>query len=126
MSKTIIKTNLFASKAPYEWAVVSNGILHTTQIPITKDGAIVEGGIIEQTKQCLDNLEDTLSCANSTMQDVVQVMIYVTQREHLAEVNKLYAEYFKPPYPNRAALVVAGLAREEMLVEFVVYAEIKN
>jgi 2-iminobutanoate/2-iminopropanoate deaminase len=39
-------------------------------------------------------------------------------------VNSVYAEYFKVPYPNRAAVVVAGLAREEMLVEFVVYAAV--
>ena len=48
-------------------------------------------------------------------------MIYVTDRQYLESVNRLYAEYFVSPYPNRAVVVIAGLAREEMLVEFVVY-----
>ncbi|AWG86098.1 endoribonuclease [Vibrio parahaemolyticus] len=46
----------------------------------------------------------------------------MTDREYLKTVNQVYTEYFEAPYPNRAAMVVAGLAREEMLVEFVVYA----
>ena len=40
-----IKTQLFASKAPLEWATVGNGILFTAQIPIGGDGVVVEGGI---------------------------------------------------------------------------------
>ena len=56
------------------------------------------------------------------MADITQVMIYVTDRAFLPVVNRVYAEYVQAPYPNRAAIVVAALAREEMLVELVVYA----
>lgn len=58
------------------------------------------------------------------MDSVLQVLIYVTDREYLKTVNQVYAEYFTAPYPNRAALVISGLAREEMLVELVVYAAV--
>lgn len=121
-SKHPIKTSLFASKAPLEWALVNNGTLYTAQIPIDQTGAVVEGGIEAQTRQTLDNLVHTLECADETLDSVLQVLIYVTDRGYLTTVNKVYAEYFNAPYPNRAAMVVAGLAREEMLVEFVVYA----
>jgi len=117
-----IKTDLFASRAPLEWAVVGNGTLYTAQIPINREGQVVTGGIVAQTRQTLDNLRHTLEAAGSSLDAVTQVMIYVTDRSYLANVNELYTEYFKPPYPNRAALVVAGLAREDMLVELVVYA----
>lgn len=117
-----IKTDLFASRAPLEWAVVGNGTLYTAQIPINREGQVVTGGIVAQSRQTLDNLRHTLEAAGSSLDAVTQVMIYVTDRSYLATVNELYTEYFKPPYPNRAALVVAGLAREEMLVELVVYA----
>lgn len=43
--KTAIKTELFASRAPLEWAVVGNGTLYTAQIPIDAQGQVVEGGI---------------------------------------------------------------------------------
>lgn len=120
--KHAIKTNLFASKAPLEWAVVGNGTLYTAQIPIDAQGQVVAGGIEAQTRQTLDNLRHTLEAAGSSLDAVTQVLIYVTDRSYLATVNSLYSDYFKAPYPNRAAVVVAGLAREEMLVELVVYA----
>ncbi|MBI0425133.1 RidA family protein [Psychrobacter sp. NG27] len=123
-TKQAIKTSLYASKAPLEWAITSNGTLYTAQIPIDENGDVVAGGIEAQTRQTLDNLKHTLECANVGMGSVLQVMIYVTDRDYLKTVNQVYAEYFEAPYPNRAALVIAGLAREEMLVELVVYAAV--
>ena len=120
--KYAIKTDLFASRASMEWAVVGNGTLYTAQIPIDREGRVVTGGIEAQTRQTLDNLRHTLEAAGSSLDAVTQVLIYVTDRSYLATVNALYTDYFNAPYPNRAAVVVAGLAREEMLVELVVYA----
>ncbi len=120
-TKQAVQTSLYASKAPLEWAVTSNGTLYTAQIPIDENGDVVAGGIEAQT---LDNLKHTLECANVGMDSVLQVLIYVTDREYLKTVNQVYAEYFTAPYPNRAALVISGLAREEMLVELVVYANV--
>ena len=120
--KHAIKTDLYASKAPLEWAVVGKGTLYTAQIPIDAQGQVVPGGIEAQTRQTLDNLRHTLEAAGASLDDVTQVLIYVTDRSYLATVNSLYGQYFQPPYPNRAAVMVAGLAREEMLVELVVYA----
>lgn len=125
MIKTV-KTELYASPSPLEWATIGNGILFTAQIPIDNQGNVVEGGIEAQTRQTMENLRHTLECANANLTDVTQVLIYVTDRSHLPIVNSIYAEYFEKPYPNRAALVIAGLAREEMLVELVVYAAIKD
>ncbi|MGB2138746.1 MAG: RidA family protein [Psychrobacter sp.] len=123
-AKQAVKTSLYASKAPLEWAVTSNGALYTAQIPIDDKGEVVSGGIEAQTRQTLDNLKHTLQSAGVGMDAVLQVLIYVTDREYLKTVNQVYAEYFEAPYPNRAALVIAGLAREEMLVELVVYAAV--
>ncbi|MFO7910349.1 RidA family protein [Vreelandella aquamarina] len=119
-----VKTDLFASKAPLEWATVANGILFTAQIPIGADGVVVEGGIEAQTRQTLDNLQHTLECAGGSMTSLTQVLIYITQREDLATVNRIYADYVTKPYPNRAAIIVSGFAREEMLVEMVAYAAV--
>lgn len=120
--KYAVKTDLFASRAPLEWAVIGNGTLYTAQIPIDREGQVVPGGIEAQTRQTLDNLRHTLDAAGSSLDAVTQVLIYVTDRSYLATVNGMYTEYFQAPFPNRAAVVVAGLAREEMLVELVVYA----
>ncbi|QNI02956.1 RidA family protein [Halomonas sp. SH5A2] len=117
-----VKTDLYAAKAPLEWAVVGNGILFTAQIPIGADGIVVEGGIEAQSRQTLDNLKHTLESAGASMQQLTQVLIYVTQRDDLVTVNRVYSEYVTAPYPNRAAIIVSGFAREEMLIEMVAYA----
>jgi 2-iminobutanoate/2-iminopropanoate deaminase len=119
---TAIATQLPRSKAPLEWAVSANGILFTAQIPIDASGQVVAGGIEAQARQTMENLKHTLECAGGGMASLTQALIYVTDRAHLAAVNQVYAEYVSAPYPNRAAIIVSGFAREEMLVEIVAYA----
>ncbi|MEH6576423.1 MAG: RidA family protein [Amphritea sp.] len=123
MKKTV-KTDLYTSKAPLEWAVIANGQLSTAQIPIDTEGKVVAGGIEAQARQTMDNFKHTIEAAELSMADVTQVLIYVTERDQLPVFNKVYAEYFEAPYPNRAAMIVAGLAREEMLCEVVAYAAV--
>ncbi len=122
--KTVIDTGLPVSRAPLEWATLANGALYTAQIPIDTNGKVVEGGAAAQARQTLENLKQTMVAAGGSMDDITQVLIYVTATEHLAPVNKVYAEYFTAPYPNRAAMVISALAREEMWVEMIVYAHI--
>ena len=93
-TKQAVKTSLYASKSPLEWAVTNNGTLYTAQIPIDENGDVVAGGIEAQVRQTLDNLKHTLECANVGMDSVLQVLIYVTDREYLKTVNQVYAEYF--------------------------------
>ena len=124
--KHAVKTELFASKAPLEWAIIANGQFYTAQIPIDAEGKVVEGGIEAQARQTIENFKHTLEAANLSTNDVTQVLIYVTAREQLPIFNQVYAEYFEAPFPNRAAMIVAGLAREEMLCEIVAYAAVAN
>ena len=122
--KQIVQTDLYASKAPLEWAVIGNGTFYTAQIPIDTAGQVVDGGIEAQSRQTMDNLKHTIEAAGLGMQDVTQVLIYVTDRAFLPVFNQVYGQYFEAPYPNRAAMIIAGLAREEMLVEVVAYAAV--
>ncbi|CAN7364567.1 RidA family protein [Caballeronia sp. LjRoot29] len=118
-----IETGLPASPTQlFEWAVLGNGTLYTAQIPIGPDGAVVTGGIDEQARQVFENLRQTLSAAGASHRDVAQILIYVTDRTWLPAVNAVYRGHFSAPFPNRASIVVAGLAREEMLIEIVAYA----
>lgn len=121
---TAVATELPRSKAPLEWAVSANGILFTAQIPIDASGQVVAGGIEAQARQTMENLKHTLESAGGGMASLTQALIYVTDRAHLATVNQVYANYVEPPYPNRAAIIVSGFAREEMLVEIVAYAAV--
>lgn len=96
---------------PYSPAIESNGfIFFSGQIPMDyAEGKIVDGGIQEQTDQCLKNLADLLHVAKLSSNDIVKTTIYLTDMNDYALVNKIYGNFFKSPYPARTAVAVAAL-----------------
>jgi enamine deaminase RidA (YjgF/YER057c/UK114 family) len=45
------------------------------------------------------------------LDDVVKATVFLTDLSHFGLVNKIMAEYFREPYPARAAVGVASLPR---------------
>lgn len=118
-----VKTHLPAVSSPLEWATTADGILYTAQIPNREDGSIETGDITKQATLTLDNLKRTVEAAGGTMDDVTQVLVYLTSPESFPGMNAVYEKYFRKPYPNRAT-VVAGLMVKGALIEIVAYAHI--
>jgi 2-iminobutanoate/2-iminopropanoate deaminase len=122
--KHVIDTGLARVSAPVSWATVGNGILFTAQIPFDRDGKLVGADIREQTAQTLRNLEQTLRAAGGTLDDVTQVVVFLTSLDDFQGMNETYAQFFAAPYPNRATLVAAALAVPGMRVEMLAYASL--
>jgi enamine deaminase RidA (YjgF/YER057c/UK114 family) len=57
------------------------------------------------------------------MDDVTQVLVYLTSPDAFAGMNAVYQTYFRKPYPNRAT-IVAGLMVKGAQIEIVAYAHI--
>jgi reactive intermediate/imine deaminase len=72
---------------------------------------LVSGDIEAQTRQVFDNLKAIVLAAGATFDDVVKANVYLVDLAHFALVNKVMAEYFREPYPARAAVGVASLPR---------------
>ncbi len=121
-----IETGLPAATAPYSWAVHDSGILYTVHIPIRADGSIETGPAAAQTRVTLDNLRQAVEAAGGSLDDVVQVTIYLTERAAKPEVDRVYAEYFAKPYPQRACIFISGLALEETCIEVVAIAHVRG
>ena len=49
--------------------------------------------------------------------DVARIVVHLTSRDHLPAVMDVRRRYFEGPYPATTAVVVAGLANPEWLVE---------
>ena len=114
MSKQIISTaDAPAAIGTYSQAVrVGNTVWVSGQIPLdprTKE--LVGGGVEAQIRQVFDNLKAIVAAAGATFDDVVKANVYLTDLSHFALVNKIMAEYFREPYPARAAVGVASLPR---------------
>jgi hypothetical protein len=71
--------------------------------------------VIAQTRLAIQNLRAALQASGATLDDVLSVDAYLTDSEHFAEFNAVYAEFFRAPYPARTT-VYAGL-RPGVLVE---------
>jgi 2-iminobutanoate/2-iminopropanoate deaminase len=124
--REVVKTHLPGEDAPIEWATTADGILYTAQIPIYPDGRIETGSIEKQADLTFDNLKKTLAAAGGTMDDVTQVLVYLTGKEHFVKMNEVYRRYFSKPFPNRATVIVAGLMVEGAVIEIVAYAHLKK
>jgi enamine deaminase RidA (YjgF/YER057c/UK114 family) len=122
--KRVVETGLAEVSAPFSWATVGHGILFTAQIPFDERGALVAGDVRAQTGQCLRNLARTVRAAGGGMADVTQVVVFLTDGGDFAAMNEAYRQHFAPPYPNRATVMVAGLAVPGMRVEMLAYAAV--
>jgi enamine deaminase RidA (YjgF/YER057c/UK114 family) len=106
-------------------ALVSNGILYAAIIPRCRDGAVNTGSAEAQIRLAFDNLTTTLEAAGGTLDDVVQIVVYLTDPAAFNLMIDIYKTYFtKAPYPNRATIFAAGLAVPGMIIELVVQAHL--
>jgi 2-iminobutanoate/2-iminopropanoate deaminase len=77
---------------------------------------LVPGGIVEQTRQVLQNIDAILSAAGYSKRNVVKCTCLLKDMGHFREMNAVYADYFDKDPPARAAYQVAGLPLD-VLVE---------
>jgi reactive intermediate/imine deaminase len=68
-------------------------------------------GIEAQIHQVFRNLRAVAVAAGGSLDDAVKVNVFLTDLAHFARVNEIMAEYFRQPYPARAAVGVASLPR---------------
>ena len=114
-----------AAIGPYSQAIKAGNLIYTSgQIPIDPTtGLFVEGGIKEQTRQSLRNVQAILEEAGLTMGNVVKTTVFMADMNDFADMNAVYAEFFAEPYPARSAVAVKTLPKGAM-VEIEVVAEL--
>ncbi len=99
---------------PFSHAVKAGGFLFVTgQMPtLTNDPTkLIEGDIISQTHQVMKNLKLVLTAANTSLEDVVFVRIYLINFQDFDKMNAVYESYFtSDKLPARTCVGVTGLA----------------
>lgn len=114
MAKEIIRTDNAPAPlggAPYNQAVKTGGLVFLAgQIPVdAATGQLVEGGIVEQTHKCFDNVAAILEAAGSDLSKVVRAQVYMIDLAEFGEMNGVYAERMAEPFPARSTFQVANL-----------------
>lgn len=111
MREIIVTQEAPAAIGPYSQAVRAGGFLFCSgQIPLDPaTGKLVEGGIEEQARRVLRNLEAVLRAAGAGRKDVVKTTVYLADLGDFPKVNAVYAEFFPDAPPARATVQAARL-----------------
>jgi reactive intermediate/imine deaminase len=114
MGGQIINTD----KAPqaigtYSQAVrVGETVYLSGQIPLVPETmALLEGDTEAQIRRVFDNLQAVAEAAGGSMADLVKLNVFLTDLGNFPLVNQVMADYFREPYPARAALGVSALPK---------------
>ena len=113
MDRKIIETGAApAAIGPYSQAVRAGDLIFTAgQVPMNPaTQALVDGGIVAQTRQVMANLEAILAAAGAGFADVIKSTVFLTDLGHFVDFNEVYAEYFRDVEPPaRSTIQVAAL-----------------
>ncbi|CAN8139546.1 RidA family protein [Thiomicrorhabdus sp. 6S2-11] len=105
-------------KAPQAIGTYSQAIRYDNTVYLSGQIALIpetmelaEGDISERIHQVFKNLSAVCEAAGGSLQDIVKLNIFLTDMSHFATVNEIMAQYFKEPYPARAAVAVKELPK---------------
>ncbi|CAJ0927210.1 unnamed protein product, partial [Mesorhabditis belari] len=106
-----------AAIGPYSQAVRVNETLYLSgSLGLHPEkGALVDGGVKEQTHQSLRNIGEVLKTAGIDYNNVVKTTVLLADINDFATVNEIYKEYFKDNFPARAAYQVAVLPKNALV-----------
>lgn len=97
---------------PYSQAMVHGDLVFCSgQLGLDPVTGVLADGAVEQARQALVNLEAVLRGAGSSLHKALKVTVYLTDLSCFSEMNKVYAEFFVPPFPARTAIQVSALPK---------------
>ena len=95
---------------PYSQAIRVDGFVFCSgQLGVNPQTGTLAGGVIEQTRQALDNLAAVLDAAGLTLSAIVKTTIFLIDIHDFSAVNAVYAERMGTPPPARSTIAVAAL-----------------
>ena len=113
--KRIIETeNAPAPIGPYSQAVMAANTLYISgQIPMDPaTGELISGGIQQETRQVMKNLQAVLEAAGLDFKDVIKASIFVKDMGQFSQINEVYSSYIDSSQaPARETVEVANLPK---------------
>jgi reactive intermediate/imine deaminase len=114
MSKEAIHTdNAPAAIGTYSQAIRANDVVFLSgQIPLDPATMeVVEGDFEARARRVFDNLAAVAEAAGGSLDNIVKLTVFLTDLGNFATVNSVMEDYFRQPFPARAAVGVAALPK---------------
>lgn len=124
MKQTVISTTSApAAIGPYSQGIeIGNLVFTSGQIPLTAEGNLVGPSIEEQVRQVLQNAEQILLAAGTSLDKVVKTTVFLSDMNDFQVMNSIYAEFFNDVSPARSAVQVARLPKDvKVEIEMIAY-----
>jgi 2-iminobutanoate/2-iminopropanoate deaminase len=103
---------------PLSAAIIRDGTIYVSgQVGRDPVSGVVGDGIRDQTRMVINNMRSVLRQCGADLKDVDKCTVFITRQEDFAAMNEVYASMFPEPRPARSTIVVAGLARNDFIVE---------
>lgn len=97
---------------PYSPVRIAGDLIFAAgQIGRDPETLIIEEGIENQTKKCMENLKMHLEKNGSSINNVIKFNVYLTDMADYAAMNDVYASFLSEPYPARTCIAVKELPR---------------
>lgn len=113
-NKAVINTDKApAAIGPYSQAIkAGNTVYLSGQIPLDPQTMeLVSDDFEAQAHQVFTNLSAVCEEAAGSLKDIVKLNLYLVDLDNFAIVNKVMEEFFKAPFPARAAIGVKALPK---------------
>jgi len=101
---------------PYSQAIAMGNIVYLSgQIPLDPQTMKLVTGVENQIRQVFKNIEAVCRAADSTLNDIVKITVYLKDLSIYTKVNEVMEQLFKKPYPARAAIEVSKLPMDAII-----------
>lgn len=107
--------------APFSYAIKAKGkefLFIPNQIPVDSAGRVIDkGDIVSQTTRVFENIRAILMEVNSSLENIVKITWYLTNREHWKPAVEVRNQYFKDKWPAATFVLIDSLSRDDVLIE---------
>ncbi|CNJ93087.1 putative ring-opening amidohydrolase RutC in novel pyrimidine catabolism pathway [Yersinia mollaretii] len=104
--------------APFSPGTLADGVVYVSgTLAFDKQNNVVHvGDAAAQTRHVLNTIKSVIETAGGTLDDVTFNSIFLTDWQHYAAINQVYAEYFPGDKPARFC-IQCGLVKPDALIE---------
>jgi len=116
MTSTIVKKIISTDQCPrpvgpYNQAVIIDRMLYLSGVVgLDKDtGTLVPGGVIAETRKTLENIQNLLRVAGSSIDNVIKCTVLLNSIDDFSVVNQEYSKVFTKDFPARTCYQAGNL-----------------
>ncbi|PNM15501.1 pyrimidine utilization protein C [Yersinia enterocolitica] len=104
--------------APFSPGTLADGVVYVSgTLAFDKQNNVVHiGDAAGQTRHVLETIKSVIETAGGSLDDITFNSIFLTDWQHYAAINQVYAEYFPGDKPARFC-IQCGLVKPDALIE---------